>query len=253
MCCHCLFCFLMIRRPPRSTRTDTLFPYSTLVRSLRSVAQAVTEDCITTFWNTVERLKWHKNTHFFKRGDVYAGFMFYGVYRSGRFTVDDSKKFIPGFVLIRRTDTTQVAEAQTREPGLIHPKVFKDVFGLARYPPDLVGEAFAIGPPGASHRAPQDRALSSDSGSGELLTDGVEIRYNSSFNSSTTGRPGRDESRQMSPQMKTRLREFLIGRWIKEQGGEAPELPAETPAETPDRKRVEKEKSVSVSVELGGR
>src|SRR3546814_4632167 len=26
-------CFLMIRRPPRSTRTDTLFPYTTLVRS----------------------------------------------------------------------------------------------------------------------------------------------------------------------------------------------------------------------------
>src|SRR3546814_20735376 len=28
----CLFC-LMIRRPPRSTRTDTLFPYTTLFRS----------------------------------------------------------------------------------------------------------------------------------------------------------------------------------------------------------------------------
>src|SRR3546814_12102790 len=30
-----LFCvvFLMIRRPPRSTRTDTLFPYTTLFRS----------------------------------------------------------------------------------------------------------------------------------------------------------------------------------------------------------------------------
>src|SRR3546814_14613290 len=28
----CLF-FLMIRRPPRSTRTDTLFPYTTLFRS----------------------------------------------------------------------------------------------------------------------------------------------------------------------------------------------------------------------------
>src|SRR3546814_12299557 len=26
---------LMIRRPPRSTRTDTLFPYTTLFRSLR--------------------------------------------------------------------------------------------------------------------------------------------------------------------------------------------------------------------------
>src|SRR3546814_18596451 len=27
--------FLMIRRPPRSTRTDTLFPYTTLCRSAR--------------------------------------------------------------------------------------------------------------------------------------------------------------------------------------------------------------------------
>src|SRR3546814_12217601 len=27
-----LFVFLMIRRPPRSTRTDTLFPYTTLIR-----------------------------------------------------------------------------------------------------------------------------------------------------------------------------------------------------------------------------
>src|SRR3546814_19017250 len=31
----CLFFFLMIRRPPRSTRTDTLFPYTTLFRSRR--------------------------------------------------------------------------------------------------------------------------------------------------------------------------------------------------------------------------
>src|SRR3546814_18559763 len=31
----CLFVvFLMIRRPPRSTRTDTLFPYTTLFRAL---------------------------------------------------------------------------------------------------------------------------------------------------------------------------------------------------------------------------
>src|SRR3546814_9025820 len=28
--------FLMIRRPPRSTRTDTLFPYTTLFRSFKS-------------------------------------------------------------------------------------------------------------------------------------------------------------------------------------------------------------------------
>src|SRR3546814_11324357 len=30
---YCCFFFLMIRRPPRSTRTDTLFPYTTLFRS----------------------------------------------------------------------------------------------------------------------------------------------------------------------------------------------------------------------------
>src|SRR3546814_7383598 len=32
----CVF-FLMIRRPPRSTRTDTLFPYTTLFRSAKRV------------------------------------------------------------------------------------------------------------------------------------------------------------------------------------------------------------------------
>src|SRR3546814_19499331 len=31
--CSSCFLFLMIRRPPRSTRTDTLFPYTTLFRS----------------------------------------------------------------------------------------------------------------------------------------------------------------------------------------------------------------------------
>src|SRR3546814_9735296 len=31
------FFFLMIRRPPRSTRTDTLFPYTTLFRSINGV------------------------------------------------------------------------------------------------------------------------------------------------------------------------------------------------------------------------
>src|SRR3546814_3779587 len=35
--CSCI-CFLMIRRPPRSTRTDTLFPYTTLFRSSLTLA-----------------------------------------------------------------------------------------------------------------------------------------------------------------------------------------------------------------------
>src|SRR3546814_17852855 len=41
--CMCIL-LLMIRRPPRSTRTDTLFPYPTLFRSelvLKTVAEAV--------------------------------------------------------------------------------------------------------------------------------------------------------------------------------------------------------------------
>src|SRR3546814_7439287 len=36
-----LFFFLMIRRPPRSTRTDTLFPYTTLFRSIDYVGASL--------------------------------------------------------------------------------------------------------------------------------------------------------------------------------------------------------------------
>src|SRR3546814_12578825 len=36
--CPFYFFFLMRRRPPRSTRTDTLFPYTTLFRSVSSSA-----------------------------------------------------------------------------------------------------------------------------------------------------------------------------------------------------------------------
>src|SRR3546814_17545948 len=38
----------MIRRPPRSTRTDTLFPYTTLVRSILISERVVEEDRFTT-------------------------------------------------------------------------------------------------------------------------------------------------------------------------------------------------------------
>src|SRR3546814_18016040 len=36
--CYIVFFFLRIRRPPRSTRTDTLFPYTTLFRSTPEAA-----------------------------------------------------------------------------------------------------------------------------------------------------------------------------------------------------------------------
>src|SRR3546814_16345939 len=39
-----VFFFLMIRRPPRSTRTDTLFPYTTLFRSLHLLHDAASAE-----------------------------------------------------------------------------------------------------------------------------------------------------------------------------------------------------------------
>src|SRR3546814_17330779 len=35
------FFFLMLRRPPRSTRSDTLFPYTTLFRSARPASHPI--------------------------------------------------------------------------------------------------------------------------------------------------------------------------------------------------------------------
>src|SRR3546814_9068691 len=42
--CRCIFFFLMIRRPPRSTRTDTLFPYTTLFRSVMAFSLGSSSD-----------------------------------------------------------------------------------------------------------------------------------------------------------------------------------------------------------------
>src|SRR3546814_16871244 len=57
------FFFLMIRRPPRSTRTDTLFPYTTLFRSQGRVRYNVYADDndlinvrVTPFYTTKDRL-----------------------------------------------------------------------------------------------------------------------------------------------------------------------------------------------------
>src|SRR3546814_6025423 len=51
------FVFLMIRRPPRSTRTDTLFPYTTLFRSVGTAREQLTLRAIINdvFWITGPR------------------------------------------------------------------------------------------------------------------------------------------------------------------------------------------------------
>src|SRR3546814_9014472 len=58
-----VFFFLMIRRPPRSTRTDTLFPYTTLFRSpvarlpCRRWSRATPADVQSGFVDFVRRLE----------------------------------------------------------------------------------------------------------------------------------------------------------------------------------------------------
>src|SRR3546814_16523892 len=47
-----MFFFLMIRRPPRSTRTDTLFPYTTLFRALVAGSERDTKLIFRTLKNT---------------------------------------------------------------------------------------------------------------------------------------------------------------------------------------------------------
>src|SRR3546814_2563303 len=62
------FFFLMIRRPPRSTRTDTLFPYTTLFRSVdgllaRNVQCAATLNGLLTMPERAEVLEKRSEEH----------------------------------------------------------------------------------------------------------------------------------------------------------------------------------------------
>src|SRR3546814_1775810 len=63
-----MFFFLMIRRPPRSTRTDTLFPYTTLFRSHGNhVTCAVTGETIPLgelrYWSAERQEAYRSEEH----------------------------------------------------------------------------------------------------------------------------------------------------------------------------------------------
>src|SRR3546814_11460031 len=49
-----VFVFCMLRRPPRSTRTDTLFPYTTLFRSgVTTLLPQIIADELGADWRTI--------------------------------------------------------------------------------------------------------------------------------------------------------------------------------------------------------
>src|SRR3546814_12373570 len=52
------FFFLMIRRPPRSTRTDTLFPYTTLFRSLVTISRRLEPQLYVALWYLIGAFVW---------------------------------------------------------------------------------------------------------------------------------------------------------------------------------------------------
>src|SRR3546814_18903433 len=54
MLCAFWFFFLSIRRPPRSTRTDTLFPYTTLFRSLPATINGSVQGTAQAFQQSMQ-------------------------------------------------------------------------------------------------------------------------------------------------------------------------------------------------------
>src|SRR3546814_7073986 len=62
--------FFMIRRPPRSTRTDTLFPYTTLFRSEGNLD--LTKKIYNNFY-----FKNFKNNNYLLEGGSISNFMFF--------------------------------------------------------------------------------------------------------------------------------------------------------------------------------
>src|SRR3546814_3690590 len=53
----------MRRRPPRSTRTDTLFPYTTLFRSIARIVLAARRHAVRGDIRQVRKRQWHRRRH----------------------------------------------------------------------------------------------------------------------------------------------------------------------------------------------
>src|SRR3546814_10201804 len=103
VCVVLMFFFLMIRRPPRSTRTDTLFPYTTLFRSryFKVVNQVAGREHRATLVAVVGRIE-EFDLHFGRRERHAVEFE---VTRFLHFTVGDRHVCDDGLVDLRLPDT----------------------------------------------------------------------------------------------------------------------------------------------------
>src|SRR3546814_15923895 len=77
---YVVFFFLMIRRPPRSTRTDTLFPYTTLFRSNHIEAVIEQESAKYRISTTLGfshhgQIKKHEHAHISSRFVAHRGYI----------------------------------------------------------------------------------------------------------------------------------------------------------------------------------
>src|SRR3546814_20514361 len=95
----------MIRLPPRSTRTDTLFPYTTLFRSFRE-AQRLDPKCAMCWWGEALALGPNINAPMDDRDQVAA-----------LDAMDRAMALRDGVSLLERALIEAVAHRYSRDPG----------------------------------------------------------------------------------------------------------------------------------------
>src|SRR3546814_2296318 len=87
----------MSRRPPRSTRTDTLFPYTTLFRSVRRFRAA-------------SSLRTQR-----RRGSSSAGLLFAGPHQTIAAAMQDAREVTPKFIMLTLVSASCRSEEHTSE------------------------------------------------------------------------------------------------------------------------------------------
>src|SRR3546814_19085506 len=99
-----MFFFLMIRRPPRSTRTDTLFPYTTLFRS----AEGYDETGLASYYGN----KFHgRRTSNLEVYDMYA------------FTAAHKSLPLPSFARVTNLDNGKSVVVRVNDRGPFHEEI----------------------------------------------------------------------------------------------------------------------------------